>query len=351
MTRLRSGITTGTCAAAAAQAAARLLCEMPVPDHIDVLLPGGQTQIVPLLYAKQTSGGSRAAVRKDAGDDPDVTDGMEIVVSLAWADTSQTTFIAGDGVGTVTKPGLQIAPGQAAINPVPREMIAQAIRAVTDRPVAVEVSIPGGCEVAQQTFNPRLGIVGGLSVLGTTGIVRPYCMRAVEDSIRAALDVAVACGVEAPILVPGNIGAAAAERHFTTAEQQVIEVGNQWGFALDQVASRGFKALMLAGHPGKLAKLIQGDWDTHSSRSRQAVGMVAELAAELLSDPVAASETVEGLFAAIKPPARERLGGEIAQRVKTAVQERIGRALPVGVLLIDMAGDLLGTDGDFTPWQ
>lgn len=224
--------------------------------------------VVPIAYAKRTPGGSVAAVRKDAGDDPDVTDGMKVVVTLSWSETSDTTFVAGEGVGKVTKPGLQIPPGEPAINPVPREMITQAIREVTDRTVRVEVSIPGGHEVAQETFNPRLGIVGGLSILGTTGIVRPYCKRAMEDAIRAAFDVASACGIAEPILVPGNIGATAATR-YTVAEQQVIEVGNQWGVALDDVASRQFKALMLAGHPGKLAKLIQGDWDTHSSRSRQ----------------------------------------------------------------------------------
>ncbi len=303
------------------------------------------------MYARRTSDGSTAAVRKDAGDDPDVTDGMEVVVGLSWAEASSTTFIAGEGVGTVTKPGLQIPPGQPAINPVPREMIAQAIREVTDRPVRVEVSIPGGREVAQQTFNPRLGIVGGLSILGTTGIVRPYCMRAMEDAIRSAFDVAAACGIMAPILVPGNIGAAAAARWFTVTEQQVIEVGNQWGSALDQVAARHFKALMLAGHPGKLAKLIRGDWDTHSSRSRQAVGLVAEIAAEILPSLAVPSETVEGLFSALESPWRKRLGDQIAQRIRPAVKTRIGHALPTSVLLINMAGDRLGTSGDFSPWQ
>jgi len=351
MTRLRSGITTGTCATAAAQAAARVLCGMPVPDRVELVLPRGQHLVVPISYAKRTSTGSTAAVRKDAGDDPDVTDGMEVVVTLSWAETSETTFVAGEGVGMVTKPGLQIPPGQPAINPVPREMIAHAIRQVTDRPVRVEVSIPGGREVALETFNPRLGIVGGLSVLGTTGIVRPYCKRAMEDAIRTALDVAAACRIVAPILVPGNIGASAAAKQFDVTEQQVIEVGNQWGVALDEVASRQFKALMLVGHPGKLAKLIQGDWDTHSSRSRQAVELVSEIAAEVLSEAVPPSETVEGVFTSLDAKQRTHLGDEIARRIQAAVETRIDCAMPVGVLLIDMAGDCLGTSGDFTPWQ
>jgi cobalt-precorrin-5B (C1)-methyltransferase len=351
MTQLRSGLTTGTCAAAAAQAAARVLCGMPAPDRAEVLLPRGQHVDVHILYAKQTSNGSMAAVRKDAGDDPDVTDGMEVVVTLSWSETSRTRFIAGEGVGTVTKPGLQVPPGEPAINPVPRAMIAQAIREAIDRPVRVEVSIPGGREVAVRTFNPRLGIVGGLSVLGTTGIVRPYCMRAMKETIRSAFDVAAACGIAAPILVPGNIGATAAARQFVVTEQQVIEVGNQWGFALDQVADRRFNALMLAGHPGKLAKLIRGDWDTHSSRSRQAVGLVADVAREVLSSPVVPSETVEGLFSFLDSPQRKQLGDEIARRIRLAAAARIDCQVPICVLLIDMAGDRLGTSGDLTPWQ
>ena len=251
----------------------------------------------------------------------------------------------------VTKPGLQIPPGQPAINPVPREMIAQAVREVTDRPVRVEVSIPGGREVARRTFNPRLGIVDGLSVLGTTGIVRPYCMRAMADTIRAALDVAVACEVSAPILAPGNIGVAACARRFRVADQQVVEVGNQWGVALDQVAPRRFQALMIAGHPGKLAKLIRGDWDTHSSKSRQAVDAVGEIAAEVLAQAVPPSETVEGLFNSLDAGKRERVGDETARRIRLAVETRIGRDVPVSVFLADMAGDCLGTSGDFTPWQ
>lgn len=312
---------------------------------------------VPILYAKRTSEGSTAAVRKDAGDDPDVTHGMEVVVSLAWGDDRAIEFAAGEGVGTVTKPGLQIPPGEAAINPVPREMIGRAIRKITDRPVRVEVSIPGGRDTARRTFNPRLGIVGGLSVLGTTGVVRPYCERAVQDAIRCSLDVAAACGIKTPILVAGNIGSKAAGEHFFAAEQQVIEVANQWGFGLDQFAGRPFDALMLLGHPGKLAKMIRGQWDTHSSRSERAVGLIAEIAGEFLEGPPAQSETVEGIFAALPADQRRQLGDEVARRICVAVQERIRqtaqieRSVPVAAFLTNMAGNCLGTSGDLTPWQ
>ena len=351
MNQLRSGITTGTCAAAAAQAAARTLCGLPLPDHVVIALPRGERLEVPIQYARSAAGRAVAAVRKDAGDDPDVTDGMDVVVELAWSETNATTFHAGNGVGTVTKPGLQVPPGEPAINPVPRRMILQTIRDVTDRPVRVTVSIPGGGEVARKTFNPRLGIVDGLSILGTTGIVRPYCTRAVEDAIRAALNVAFACGVAAPVLVPGNIGASAATKHFSLAEEQVIEAGNQWGFVLDEVARRSFKAVMLAGHPGKLAKLIRGDWDTHSSRSGRAVDVVAAIARDVLLPVSIQTETVEGLFSALSPPDSHLLGDELASRIREAVSERVGEVQTVCVVLVDMAGNRLGSSGGLTPWQ
>ena len=209
---LRRGMTTGTCAAAAAKAAAIVLTGGAAPAEVEVRLPGGETVRVPILSVERRADGTAitAAVLKDAGDDPDVTHGLTVQAALSWDDAADVRFIAGEGVGTVTKPGLQVPPGQPAINPVPRQMIAAAIRDVTARGVRVEISIPGGRQIAAQTFNPRLGIEGGLSILGTTGIVRPYCARALHDALKCSLDVATACGVTSPVLVPGNIGLRAA---------------------------------------------------------------------------------------------------------------------------------------------
>ncbi len=298
-------------------------------------------------------------MRKDAGDDPDVTHGMEIVVAASWSGAAGVTFAAGEGVGTVTKPGLQIPPGQPAINPVPRQMIAAAVEEALGgarRGVRVEVSIPGGRETARKTFNPRLGIEGGLSILGTTGIVRPYCGKAICDSLQCAFDVAAACGVRSPALVPGNIGAKAAARHFRLGDQQCIEVGNAWGFALDRVAAAAFEAVLLVGHPGKLAKLAAGQWDTHWSRSAPAVEAVARLHAETLFRPAAESPTVEGIFSALPPAEKILLADPLAERIRQAVCRRICDRrgvshFPVAVLLADMSGAELGAAGDFSPWQ
>ena len=169
-------------------------------------MPGGQTIRVPIVSAAPCGDGTAAlaAVRKDAGDDADATHGLEVVATVAWSPQEGVSFAAGDGVGTVTKPGLQVPPGQPAINPTPRRMIAAAVREVTPRGVRVEIAIPGGREVARRTFNPRLGIEGGLSILGTTGIVRPYCTRALCDALKCAFDVAAACGVRAPVAGAGQ---------------------------------------------------------------------------------------------------------------------------------------------------
>lgn len=350
---LRCGITTGTCAAAAAKAAAMALTGGSAPNEIELRLPSGPIVRIPILDVHYEPGlpAATATVRKDAGGDPDVTHGLEVRVTLSWDDAGDVTFVAGEGVGTVTKPGLQIPPGEPAINPVPRRMIAAAIREITGRGVRVQISVPGGREIAAQTFNPRLGIVGGLSILGTTGIVRPYCTRALRDALQCALDVAAACGVTAPVLVPGNIGARAAARRFPLGDQQLVEVGNEWGFSLDLLSGYTFQAVLLVGHPGKLAKLAAGQWDTHSARSDQAIGYLSRLCDEVLGHPAPEGTTTDGMFAAMPINERAVVANELADRVRSAVAGRLGHRLPVAVFLVDMAGECLGRDGDFSPWQ
>ncbi len=353
MTELRTGLTTGTCAAAAAKAAAMLLCGHPAPADVEVTLPDGAIERVPVHRAGMldSTAEAEAAVRKDAGDDPDVTDGAFVTVSVSWGTHANTTFAAGEGVGTVTLPGLSVPPGEPAINPVPRRMIRQAVQAVTERPLAITVSIPGGRELAQKTFNPRLGIEGGLSILGTSGRVRPFSAEALECSLICALDVTFACGVTAPVLVPGNIGRRAAELHFDLAERQAVEVGNKWGFMLDEAKGRPCDCLLLVGHPGKLAKLANGDWETHSSRAPSALPLVKQCAEGLVDRAIPETPTVEGLFQALDAPARQTVGCAVAEQVRNAVSERLGGQFPATVVLVNMAGEMLGHAGDTAPWR
>jgi len=373
----REGFTTGTCAAAAAKAAAVVLTGGAAPQAAEVSLPDGARVSLPVLYARRNRDAAagesaEAAVRKDAGDDPDVTDGKTVVAAVSWSSGAETIFAAGEGVGIVTRPGLSVPPGEAAINPVPRQMIRQAVAEVAARAVKVTISVPGGRELAEKTFNPRLGIVGGLSILGTTGRVRPFSHPALQASLKCGVDVAVACQIAHPVLVPGHIGERAAHRHFELRQEQVIEVSNEWGFMLELVARAPFKHILALGHPGKLAKLAAGAWNTHSSRSESAVPVVARLGKTVLGRELPEMPTVEGLFKSLPEGEARQLADALAARVREQIagllrgaargdRQPISQRPEIGVsplwppqdaavVLINMRGEWLGSHGDLSPW-
>ncbi len=351
MKEMRTGFTTGTCAAAAAKAATMALCGDPLPGRVEIALPDNTRVTLPVEAFGGNGHAVTASVRKDAGDDPDVTDGCLVVASVAWSESGEFTIRNGDGVGVVTKPGLSIPPGQPAINPVPRRMIHDAVNEVSERPVSVTISIPGGQELAEKTFNPRLGVVGGLSILGTSGIVRPFSTPALRDALKCALNVATACKVSSPVFVPGRIGAKAARKYFRIPEEQLIEVGNEWGFILDEAGNAGFDRLLVLGHPGKLAKLATGEWDTHSARSKSAQPFVEQLAEEVLGRSLPESRTVEGIFSVLEEKDAGKLAEELAYRIRQAVSDRLSARFPVSVLLVNMRGEILGHSGDIAAWQ
>lgn len=350
MSALRTGYTTGSCAAAAAKAAVRMLSGGRAAERLEIPLPGGARIVLPLVYSRLTERGAEAAVRKDAGDDPDVTNGALILASVAWNGGDDVEFSAGEGVGTVTKSGLAIPPGEPAINPVPRRMIREAVREVTPRGVRVTIAVSDGREIARKTFNARLGIVGGLSILGTTGIVRPFSCSAIRETLRCTLNVADAAGIRAPVFVPGHIGERAARAHFRVADGQVVEVGNEWGFVLDETLRHSFSALLILGHPGKLVKLTAGDWDTHSGRSGSALPIVAAMHAKVIGRPAAPAATVEGLFTALPAVDKEILGDALAEAILKAVEKKTGGRFTPAVVLIDLGGSIIGASGDLTSW-
>ncbi|HEY3415250.1 MAG TPA: cobalt-precorrin-5B (C(1))-methyltransferase CbiD, partial [Armatimonadota bacterium] len=223
---LRAGFTTGTCAAAAAKAAA-LCLRGEECRAVELCFPAGDTEILAIENVERLSPSSaRATVIKDAGDDPDITDGMSVVTTIELTGEG-ITFYAGEGVGTVTSPGLQLPPGEPAINPVPREMIAQALRDVLgDAGCRVTVSIPGGEAAAAKTFNPRLGITGGLSILGTSGRVMPKSEDAWLRSLIPQIDVALAAGYRQLFLTPGGFGEKAAIEKLGAELPAVIQTSN-----------------------------------------------------------------------------------------------------------------------------
>ncbi len=350
MTELRTGITTGSCAAAAAKAAVLVLSGEEPPKRIEIPLPGGKRISIAIEYCRKNEDSVTAAVKKDAGDDPDVTDGHLILSEVRFSRSNGIMFKAGDGVGTVTKPGLQVPPGEPAINPVPRKMIENALREVTQSGVEVTVSIPGGTDLAEKTYNPRLGIVGGLSILGTSGIVRPFSCDAIRDSIHCSLDVAEACGIYNPIIVPGRIGEKSARRYFDVSDQQVIETGNEWGFTVERLKNYPFESILVLGHPGKLAKLPAGWWDTHSSRSGSAVPYVMDLV-KGLGFSVSDSHTVEGIFEHLNDLEKRTTAEQLARRIHSVLADKIRAEVCLSVFLVNIAGTKIGSYGDLGSWN
>lgn len=349
---LRGGVSTGSCAALAAKAAALLLVEQQHVNTTEIPLPDGSRMEWPIAEVEKTEAGAMATVIKNAGDDPDVTHGAQIRVCLVPSTQDEIIFKAGEGVGTVTLPGLALAVGEAAINPVPRTMIRAALREVTPMGFEVTVSVPGGRELAQKTFNPRLGIKGGISIIGTTGRVRPFSAEALRDSLKCALDICVAAKTSAPVLTPGNIGFKAAHHYFCLDAQQVVEVSNEWGFMLEQSLSHSFEGILLVGHPGKLAKLALGQWQTHSAQSDSPIAFVSNLASELLKRPVAQGSTIEGLFMhSLREDEREIVAQALAKEINAKIHQTFEPSWRSAVVLINLKGDILGSAGALDSWQ
>ncbi len=275
--RLRYGFTTGACAAAAAKGAALMLRDQRLVQEAEIVLPGGERPRFRLHGQEFTECSAACFVVKDAGDDPDVTNGAEVHARVSLAEGEpQIVIEGGAGIGRVTKPGLAVPVGAWAINPVPRRMIEEAIREVFPQQVArgtlrVTVSIPNGAELARRTLNERLGIVGGLSILGTTGIVRPVSAKAWTDTIDTAIDVALAGGCSTVVLSTGRTSELVAERHLVAGEglpeEAFVMMGDHVGHALRVCAAKGVRDVVVAAQFAKLLKIACGHEQTHVASS------------------------------------------------------------------------------------
>ena len=301
--RLRSGYTTGACAAAAAKAAV-LLLGRPRPEAVEIPFPDGSRHAFAVHQSGSRAGQVWASVRKDAGDDPDVTNGAEIVASIGFltegefpADCvrlkhEQTTIFlcGGPGVGRVTKPGLAVKPGEPAINPVPRRMIAAAVleglAAETGKPLRVTISVPRGEELAEKTLNNRLGIVGGLSILGTTGIVHPVSAEAWTATIEASLSVAKEAGLTEVVLSTGRTSEKGVQTLLPLPEEAYAMMGDYLEFSLLAAARRGFTTIHLAGMWAKIMKAALRIPQTHVRHGALEVTDGLALLASLGADPV-----------------------------------------------------------------
>lgn len=266
--KLRCGFTTGTCAAAASAGAARMLLSGKVIENITVMTPSGNSVTVGLTDIKKENDYVSCAVQKDSGDDPDVTDKI-LVYSTVSYEKSGMTVDGGEGVGRVTKKGLKQQIGEAAINPVPRKMIEEQLKTAAsdysyDGGLKAVISVPMGIQIAKKTFNPRLGIEGGISILGTTGIVEPMSEQALIDTISVELDVRKAQNEEFIIVTPGNYGQDFLRDNLGIAVDKCVKCSNFIGDTIDMCIEKGFKSMLLVGHIGKLSKLGCTIYNTHS---------------------------------------------------------------------------------------
>jgi len=354
---LRRGLTTGACATASAAAAFEALLTGRFPDPVSIRLPNGSAVSFALAHHKLDGDAAEAGVIKDAGDDPDVTHGALIAARVARAPSgSGIAFKAGAGVGTVTRPGLPLAVGEPAINPVPRRMIAEALADVAARHGAaadavVTVSIPGGEEIAQRTANPRLGIVGGLSILGTTGIVIPYSCASWIHSIHRGIDVARAAGAELIVASTGRTSEKAAQEMFRVPEYALIEMGDFAGGLLKYLRAHPLPKLVIAGGFGKLVKLAQGALDLHSSRSRFDPARLADLARGVGASPetaaamAGAASAAEALTLAEAAGLGAALVEAVAAGARATALATLAGGTDVEVLVFDRAGTPIGKAG------
>jgi len=272
--QLRRGWTTGACATAATAAALEALLTGAFPDPIEIALPNAQKVDFALALENLQSDCAQAGIIKDAGDDPDVTHGAMVMSSVRHAECgSGVRFVAGDGVGTFTKPGLPLPPGEPAINPVPRKMMTEHVEAICAKydqapDIEITISVPNGAEIAQKTWNPRLGILGGISILGTTGIVIPYSCSAWIHSIHRGIDVARALKLEHVVGSTGDTSEKAAQAELQLPIEAYLDMGDFAGGLLKYIKKHPVPRLTIAGGFAKLVKLAQGQLDLHSGRSQ-----------------------------------------------------------------------------------
>lgn len=343
MKALREGFTTGSCAAAAALASCLWQRDGACPERVGIVVPAGKT-FAPEIIAH---GGYVCGVIKDGGDDPDITTGSEVRARVRLMESDGgIRFLAGDGVGTITLPGMKLPVGEAAINPVPRRMIEQAVRQVFPaRAAEVTVSIPGGEELAKRTFNPRLGVVGGLSVLGTTGVVHPMSEEALKETIRLELSVRRKQGADEIGLVFGSQGETAAAALFPG--MQTAQMSNFVGFALDSAAELGFLRVILLGQPGKLVKVSGGSMQTHSQygdgRRETLIAHLALMGAPIeLLEFVRQSVTLDGCISPIYDAGFDAVWTHLADAAAAYAAARIHGEMRVDAVMLDAKGQILG---------
>lgn len=347
---LKRGWTTGACATAATKAACLALTTGAFPDPVEIVLPGGQNVAFALAKSERGNGWAMAGIVKDAGDDPDVTHGALVMSTVRpGAASSGVVFKAGKGVGTVTRPGLPIPPGEASINPVPRKMIAGVVAEVLGEgaDVEVEISVAGGEEMALKTLNPRLGILGGISILGTTGIVIPYSCSAWIHSIHRGVDVARAMGFDHVAGSTGNASELAVQKFHGLHEVQLIDMGDFVGGMAKYIRAHPVAKVTIAGGVAKMTKLSQGLLDVHSNRGSADLDGLAAVAVEAGADAalearIKSANTVAEAFIEARK-AGIAIGDAVAAAAwRTAAGALNSADIALEILVFNREGELMG---------
>jgi cobalt-precorrin-5B (C1)-methyltransferase len=359
---MQYGITTGATAAAAAKAAVTAIVVGPI-DRVVIPTPIGLRFELPVKSSRKLSENSAEAVTvKDAGQDIDVTDKMEIFATVKLTDDGLITIKSGAGVGRVTKPGLQVPIGEGAINPVPRAMITAAVQEVLPKGKGVEIiiSAPEGANIAKKTMNDKLGVKGGISILGTTGVVKPLSLEACRRSLVPQIDVALAKGYKRILFVPGNIGERIAKQDFGVPEDAIVQTGDFVGYMLDKAVEKGVKEIIMLGHSGKLVKLAANIFNTHHKVGDARNEVIASYAGAAGADTktinalLAANTTDEASEILRQVHLLEATYDRIATRVNQRVSDRVENKIKISVVIVAMDGNVLGMDQNAKcdkPWQ
>ena len=355
--KLRMGYTTGSCAAAAAKAAACMLLGGKTVPEVELMTPKGIRLNLEVLDARVTAEEVSCAIRKDAGDDPDVTDGLKIYAAVRKKETAGVEIDGGEGVGRITRSGLEQPVGAAAINKVPRQMIREGVEEICRRMgyeegMSVTISIPGGDRLAEKTFNPRLGIVGGISVLGTSGIVEPMSEEALIETVRIDVRMQLAQGRKYLVLVPGNYGLDYLNEFHPELLKNSVKYSNFLGEAIDAAVEFGAKGILLAGHIGKLVKLAGGIMNTHSRNADSRMEILTAHAAVLGADRETTAAlmncvtTDEALDILKEKGLLEGVMERLLERMEFYVDHRSGRSLERGIVIFSQEHGTLGESRD-----
>lgn len=340
---LRLGYTTGSCAAAAAKAATYMLLTGAIKERVSIITPGGKELNLDVLQTDVRKNSVSCAIMKDGGDDPDVTTGSLVFAEVKYSDEPGVRIDGGRGVGRVTKPGLDQPVGEAAINSVPRKMIRENVEEMMELSdyeggLSVIISVPGGEELAKKTFNPKLGIEGGISIIGTTGIVEPMSEQALIATIEIELRQKKAEGAEYALLTPGNYGVDFIKEELKLDTSKIVRISNYIGDSIAFCREQGYKGVLLVGHIGKLVKLAADVWNTHSKYGDARMETLSSFAVRCGASENVTGEIMEAATTdeALKILEREGLKDAVlkawADKVEMLAEQRAGENMETGII-------------------